>query len=107
MIIDHKNGFFIIRLNIRVRVDRKAAKNHSRFSPGIGPITGLNSIHVVAEVHTGALFWLREYRTSPLSVPKRQHWRPSSISVDAHPYSSDWRVIVQYVDGVKSRDGVI
>jgi hypothetical protein len=61
---------------IRVRFDRKAAKNHSRFSPGFGPITGL---HVVEEVDTGALFSLREYRTSLLPVPKRQHWKGCTV----------------------------
>jgi hypothetical protein len=66
----------------------KSNKTRSRFSPGMGPITGLHCIHVVKEVGTGASFWVREYRTSPLSVPKRQHWRPSSISVDAHPKAS-------------------
>jgi hypothetical protein len=52
----------------------KSCKNPSRFSPRIKPITRLHFTHVVKEVGTGALFCLREYRTSPLSVPKRQHW---------------------------------
>jgi hypothetical protein len=48
----------------------KGCKNHSRFSLGIGPITGLHFVHVVKEVGTGALVWLKEYRTSPCRYQK-------------------------------------
>jgi hypothetical protein len=58
---------------VRIRVDRKAAKNQSQGSR-------LNFNHVVKEVDIGALFSQREYRTSLLSTTERPHWRSSSIS---------------------------
>jgi hypothetical protein len=76
------NGF----VNVRVRVDRKAARSHSIFSLRIGPITGLNSTHVVKEVGTGALFWLRVPYLSLVRTKKAANLAAFE-SVDAHPYA--------------------
>jgi hypothetical protein len=74
--------------SVRVCVDRTAARNHSRFSPGHGPITGLHFIQVeVKEVDTGASFWLRNgvLYLSLVGSKKATLEAIGSILIDVHP----------------------